>query len=58
MAQRIAERRLSLRFRAGTAPELLALGRRCDLDVVVSERELPLPEIYRNPRFRVYRLTP
>jgi hypothetical protein len=59
MAQRIAERRLALGdFEQRTAPELLALGRRFDLDVVVSERDLPLPEIYRNPQFRVYRLTP
>jgi hypothetical protein len=59
MAQRITERRLALGdFEQRTAPELLALGRRFDLDVVVSERELALPEIYRNPQFRVYRLTP
>jgi hypothetical protein len=59
MAQRIAERRLALGdFEQRTAPELLALGRRFDLDVVVSERDLALPEIYRNPQFRVYRLTP
>ena len=59
MAQRIAERRLALgSFEQRTAPELLALGRRFELDVVVSERELALPEIYRNQQFRVYRLTP
>jgi hypothetical protein len=59
MAQRIAERRLALGdFDQRTAPELLALGRRFELDVVVSERELALPEIYRNSQFRVYRLTP
>jgi hypothetical protein len=59
MAQRIAERRIALGdFEQRTAPELLALGRRFDLDVVVSERDLALPEIYRNPQFRVYRLTP
>jgi hypothetical protein len=59
MAERIAERRIALGdFEQRTAPELLALGRRFDLDVVVSERDLALPEIYRNPQFRVYRLTP
>jgi hypothetical protein len=59
MAQRLAERRLALGdFEQRTAPELLALGRRYDLDVVVSERDLALPEMYRNQQFRVYRLTP
>ena len=59
MAQRVAERRLALGdFEARTAGELQALGRRFDLQVVVSERDLSLPELYRNDRFRVYRLTP
>ena len=59
MAQRIAERRLALGdFSRRTAPELVALGRRFALDLVVSERDLALPEIYRNQQFRVYRLTP
>jgi hypothetical protein len=59
MAQRVAERRRALgQFDQRTAAELLALGRRFELDVVVSERELALPEIYRNQQFRVYRLTP
>jgi len=59
MAQRITERRLALGdFDQRTAPELLALGRRYQLDVVISERDLALPEIYRNQQFRVYRLTP
>jgi hypothetical protein len=59
MAQRVAERRLALGdFEQRTAPELIALGRRFDLDVVVSERELALPELYRNQQFKVYRLTP
>jgi hypothetical protein len=59
MAQRVAERRLALgEFEQRTAAELLALGRRFQLDVVVSERELALPEMYRNQQFRVYRLTP
>ena len=59
MAQRIAERRQALgEFKQRTAPELLALGRRFELDVVVSEHDLALPELYRNQQFRVYRLTP
>ena len=59
MAQRVAERRRALgQFEQRTATELLALGRRFELDVVVSEHELALPEIYRNQQFRVYRLTP
>jgi hypothetical protein len=59
MAQRVAERRVALGdFEQRTAPELVALGRRFELDVVVSERNLPLPEMYRNTQFRVYRLTP
>jgi hypothetical protein len=59
MAQRVAERRVALGdFDRRTAPELQALGRRYALDVVVSERDLELPELYRNARFRVYRLTP
>jgi hypothetical protein len=59
MAARIAERRLALgEFDQRTAAELVALGRRFQLDVVVSERDLALPELYRNPQFRVYRLTP
>jgi len=59
MAQRVAERRLALGdFETRTAGELQALGQRFDLQVVVSERELPLPELYRNQQFRVYRLTP
>ncbi|MEO5820119.1 MAG: hypothetical protein ABIT71_06400, partial [Vicinamibacteraceae bacterium] len=59
MAQRIAERRVALGdFEARTESELQALSRRYDLDVVVSERDLRLPELYRNSRFRVYRLKP
>ncbi|MBA2355923.1 MAG: hypothetical protein H0V80_14805 [Acidobacteria bacterium] len=38
------------------APGALALARRFDLDVLVIDRDLPLPELYRNARFRVYRL--
>jgi hypothetical protein len=59
MAQRLAERRLALGdFAQRTPAELQALAHRFGLDVVVSERDLDLPELYRNPEFRVYRLTP
>jgi hypothetical protein len=59
MAQRVAERRAALgTFEELSAPELRALGRRFALDVVVAEHDLALPELYRNGRFRVYRLTP
>ncbi len=59
MAARIAERRLALgEFNQRTPADLIALGRRFQLDVVVSEHDLALPELYRNPQFRVYRLTP
>ena len=33
-----------------------ALARRFDLDVLVIDRDLPLPELHRDGRFRVYRL--
>jgi hypothetical protein len=59
MAARLVERRGVLGdFRTRTPAELLDIGRRYGLDVVVSERDLGLPELYRNDRFRVYRLTP
>lgn len=59
MAQRVAERRVALDdFDHRTAADLQALARRYELDVVVSERDLGLPELYRNARFRVYRLNP
>jgi hypothetical protein len=59
MAARIAERRLALgEFDQRTAAEFVALAARFQLDVLVSERDLALPELYRNAQFRVYRLTP
>ena len=33
-----------------------ALARRYDLDYLVIDRQLPMPEAYRNARFYVYRL--
>jgi len=59
MAQRLAERRLALgEFDQRTPADLQALAGRFGLDVVVAEHDLTLPELYRNPQFRVYRLTP
>lgn len=59
VAQRVAERRTTLGDFAALRPDTLrALAARYDLDLVVSERRLPLPEAYRNERFHVYRLTP
>ena len=46
------------RLRAAHRARAAGPRRRFELDVVVSERELALPEIYRNTQFRVYRLTP
>lgn len=45
-------------FGALDAPGARALARRFDLDVLVIDRDLPLPELHRDGRFRVYRLTP
>ena len=33
-----------------------ALAQRFDVDVLVIDRDLPLPELHRDGRFRVYRL--
>jgi hypothetical protein len=38
------------------AARATALARRYDLDVLVIDRDLPLPELHRDGRFRVYRL--
>ena len=43
-------------FETLTAERARALGRRFDLDVLVIDRDLPLPELHRDGRFRVYRL--
>ncbi len=37
-------------------PKASALARRFDLDLLVIDRDLPLPELHRDGRFRVYRL--
>jgi hypothetical protein len=38
------------------APKASALASRFDLDLLVIDRDLPLPEVHREGRFRVYRL--
>ena len=43
-------------FAALDAPRAQALAERFDLDVLVIDRDLPLPELHREGRFRVYRL--
>ena len=43
-------------FDALTAPQLLSLAARYDLDYLVVEREVDLPLAYRNEQFRVYDL--
>lgn len=59
VALRVADRRAALGdFDALTAPGARALAARYDLDCLISERPLELPELYRNARFRVYRLQP
>jgi hypothetical protein len=57
IAMRVAERRAALGD-AGTLSEnaIRSLAARYDLDYLVSERAFALPEVYRNPRFHVYRL--
>lgn len=57
IATRVTERTAALGdFPALTADGVRALASRYDLDYLVTERPLPLPEVYRNSRFHVYRL--
>ena len=59
VAQRVLERRRALAdFPAMTAPAARALAERYDLHYLVTEATLPLPEVYRNARFRIYALKP
>jgi hypothetical protein len=63
VALRVAERRAALGDFAEAPVERLVervgvLAARYDLDYLVSERPLPLPEVYRNARFHIYRLRP
>ncbi len=43
-------------FPALTAERARDLGRRYDLDYLVTETDLPLPAVYRNEQFRIYAL--
>jgi hypothetical protein len=57
VAARVAARAFDLReFESMTAERARALARDHDLDVLVIDRDLPLKEIYRNARFRIYSL--
>ena len=59
IAQRVVERRRALAdFPALTAPAARALAARYDVNFLVTEATLPLPEVYRNSRFRIYALKP
>jgi hypothetical protein len=59
IAQRVVERRAALAdFPALTAPAARALAERYDLNYLVTEATLPLPEAYRNSQFRIYALKP
>ena len=44
-------------FGAMTAGHAQELARRYDLNYLVTEVPLPLPEVYRNEQFRIYALT-
>lgn len=57
IAMRVNERREALGdFETLTAGRALALASRYDLQYLVTDAEMPLPEVYRNARFHVYRL--
>lgn len=58
VAMRVDERRaLTHRVEEMTEDELWAFAAAHDLDVLVTERDLDLPRLYANARFRIYRLT-
>jgi len=57
IAQRVVDRRRALAdFPALTAARARALAAQYDLDYLVTETTLPLPEVYRNAQFRIYAL--
>jgi hypothetical protein len=59
IAQRVVDRRRALAdFPALTAARARALAAQYDLDYLVTEATLPLPEVHRNSRFRIYALKP
>jgi hypothetical protein len=59
IAERVVERRRALAdFPSLTAARARTLAERYDLNYLVIEGTLPLPEVYRNSRFRIYALKP
>jgi hypothetical protein len=57
IAERVVERRHALQdFSSLTAAQAGTLAQRYDLDYLVTESVLPLPEVYRNSQFRIYAL--
>jgi hypothetical protein len=59
IAERVVDRRRALAdFQSLTAPRARSLAERYDLNYLVTEATLPLPEVYRNARFRIYALKP
>jgi hypothetical protein len=59
LAVRVVERRRALGdFTALTADGARALAARYDLNYLVTESTLDLPEVYRNAQFRIYALKP
>ena len=59
MAERVVDRRRALGdFSTLTAERARDLARRYNLTYLVTESTLPLPEAYRNARFRIYALQP
>ena len=55
VAARVVERTAAIGdFGTLTADRARALARRYDLDVLVTEADLPLPLLYRNERFHIY----
>ena len=58
VARRVVERTAAIGdFRTLTADRTHELARRYDLDVLVTEADLPLPLVYRNDQFHIYTIT-
>jgi len=59
IAARVVDRRRALAdFSSLTAERARSLAGRYDLNYLVTEAAMPLPEVYRNSRFRIYALKP
>ncbi|MSO45531.1 MAG: hypothetical protein EXQ59_02020 [Acidobacteria bacterium] len=59
VARRVVDRTAAIGdFRALTADRARELARRYDLDVLVTDADLPLPLVYRNDHFRIYAIAP